>query len=104
MYLKSGSWPEISDIEFILHSGCHAMVSTAGQSRAHNVKKDREVLSKRAMEMKYSWNKTLFKYRICQHCEAKTSTMTPTFYYIFIIFLTWNISVLSFIYNLLGSY
>ena len=54
MYLKSGSWPEISDIEFILHSGCHAMVSTAGQSRAHNVKKDREVLSKRAMEMKYS--------------------------------------------------
>ena len=54
MYLKSGSWPEISDIEFILHLGCHAMVSTAGQSRAHNVRKDREVLSKRAMEMKYS--------------------------------------------------
>ena len=54
MYLKSGSWPEISVIEFILHSGCHAMVSTAGQSRADNVRKDREVLSKLAMEMKYS--------------------------------------------------
>ena len=51
-------------------------------------RKDREVLWKRAMEMKYSWNKTLCKYRIFQHCEVKTSMMTPTFYYIFIVFLT----------------
>ena len=38
--------------------------------------------------------------RICQHCDVKTSTVTPTFYYFFIIFLTCCISVLSFIYNL----
>ena len=38
--------------------------------------------------------------RICQHCDVKTSTVTPTFYYFFIIFLTCYISVPSFIYNL----
>ena len=38
--------------------------------------------------------------RICRHCDVKTSTVTPTFYYLFIIFLTCYISVPSFIYNL----
>ena len=38
--------------------------------------------------------------RICQHCDVKTSTVTPTFYYLFIIILTCYISVPSFIYNL----
>ena len=38
--------------------------------------------------------------RICQHCDVKTSTVTPTFYYFFIIFLTCYISVASFINNL----
>ena len=38
--------------------------------------------------------------RICQHCDVKTSTVTPTFYYLFVIFLTCYISVPSFIYNL----
>ena len=38
--------------------------------------------------------------RICQHCDVKTSRVTPTFYYLFIIFLTGCISVASFIYNL----
>ena len=32
----------------------------------------------------------------CQHCDVKTSTVTPTFYYFFIIFLTCYISVPSF--------
>ena len=38
--------------------------------------------------------------RICQHCDVKTSTVTPTFYYYFIIFLTCYISVPSYIYSL----
>ena len=38
--------------------------------------------------------------RICQHCDIKMSTVTPTFYDFFIIFLTCYISVPSFIYNL----
>ena len=38
--------------------------------------------------------------RICQHCDVKTSAVTPTFYYCFIISLTRYISVPSFIYNL----
>ena len=44
--------------------------------------------------------KRVLKSRICQHCDFKTSTVTPTFYYFFIIFLTCYISVPSFIYNL----
>ena len=44
--------------------------------------------------------KTVLNSRICQHCDVKTSTVTPTFYYFFIIFLTCYISVPSFIYNL----
>ena len=31
--------------------------------------------------------------RICQHCDVKTRTATPTFYYFFIIFLICYISV-----------
>ena len=38
--------------------------------------------------------------RICQHCDVKTSTVTPPFYSFLIIFLTCYISVPSFIYNL----
>ena len=38
--------------------------------------------------------------RICQRCDVKTSTVIPTFYYFFIIFMTCFISVPSFIYNL----
>ena len=36
---------------------------------------------------------------ICQHCDIKTSTVAPTFYYFLIIFLTCYISVPSFIYK-----
>ena len=36
----------------------------------------------------------------CQHCDVKTSTVTPTFYYFFIIFLTCYINIPSLIYNL----
>ena len=39
--------------------------------------------------------------RICQHCDVKTSTVIPTFYYLCIIFLTCCISVSSFIYKVL---
>ena len=38
--------------------------------------------------------------RICQCCDVKTSTVTPTFYYFFVISLTCFIIVPSFIYNL----
>ena len=38
--------------------------------------------------------------RICQHCDVKTTMVTPSFYYFFIIFLTCYISIASFIYNL----
>ena len=38
--------------------------------------------------------------RICQYCDVKTSSVTPTFYYFFIISLTCYISVPSFVYNL----
>ena len=37
---------------------------------------------------------------ICQYCDVKTSTVTPTFHIFFITFLTCYISVPSFIYNL----
>ena len=48
----------------------------------------------------FSFCKRVLNSRICQHCDVKTSTVTPTFYYLFIIFLTCYISVPSFIYNL----
>ena len=38
--------------------------------------------------------------RICQHCGVKTSTVTPSFYYVFNISLSCNISIPSFIGNL----
>ena len=44
--------------------------------------------------------KIVLNSRICQHCDVKTSTITPTFYYFFTIFLTCYISLPSFIYNL----
>ena len=38
---------------------------------------------------------------LVRQCDVKTSTLTPTFYYFFlIIFLTCYISVKSYIYNL----
>ena len=45
--------------------------------------------------------KRVLNSRICQHCDVKTSTVTPTFcYFFFIIFLTCQISLPSFIYNI----
>ena len=38
--------------------------------------------------------------RICQHCGVKTSTVTPSFYYVFNISLSCNINIPSFIGNL----
>ena len=38
--------------------------------------------------------------RICQYCDVKTNNMTPLFIFFFISFLTFQISVPSFIYNL----
>ena len=38
--------------------------------------------------------------RICQHCGVKTSTVTPSFYYVFYISLSCNINIPSFIGNL----
>ena len=38
--------------------------------------------------------------RICQHCSVKTSTVTPSFYYVFNISLSCNINIPSFIGNL----
>ena len=43
--------------------------------------------------------KRVLNSRIWQHCDVKTSMVTPTFYYFFIITLTCYISVPSFIYN-----
>ena len=37
--------------------------------------------------------------RICQHCGVKTSTVTPSFYYVFNISLSCNINIPSFIGN-----
>ena len=37
---------------------------------------------------------------ICQHCGVKTSTVTPSFYYIFKMSLSCNINIPSFIGNL----
>ena len=44
--------------------------------------------------------KRVLNSRICQHCHVKTSTVTLTFYYFFIIFLTCYISAPSCNYNL----
>ena len=38
--------------------------------------------------------------RICQHCGVKTSTVNPSFYYVFNIYLSCNINIPSFIGNL----
>ena len=38
--------------------------------------------------------------RICQHCVVKTSTLAPSFYYVFNIPLSCNINKPSFIGNL----
>ena len=38
--------------------------------------------------------------RICQHCGMKTSTVTPSFYYVFNLSLSCNINIPSFIGNL----
>ena len=38
--------------------------------------------------------------RICQHCGVKTSTVTPSFYYVFNISLSCNINIPSFFGNL----
>ena len=38
--------------------------------------------------------------RICQHCGVKTSTVTPSVYYVFNIFSSCNINIPSFIGNL----
>ena len=38
--------------------------------------------------------------RICQHCGVKTSTVTPSFYYVFNVSLSCNINISSFIGNL----
>ena len=44
--------------------------------------------------------KTHLNNHICQHCGMKTSTVTPSFCYVFNIYLSCNINIPSFIGNL----
>ena len=47
-----------------------------------------------------NFTKSHLNNHICQHCGVKTSTVTPSFYYIFNISLSCNYSIRSFIGNL----
>ena len=54
----------------------------------------------RAYLLRTEITKSHLNYRICQHCGVKTSTVTPSFYYVFNISLSCNINIPSFIGNL----
>ena len=54
----------------------------------------------RAYLLRKEITKSHLNNRICQHCSVKTSTVTPSSYYVFNISLSCNISIPSFIGNL----
>ena len=54
----------------------------------------------RAYLLRTEITKSHLNNRICQHCGVKTSTVTPSFYYVFNISLSCHISIPSFIGNL----
>ena len=54
----------------------------------------------RAYLLRTEITKSHLNKRICQHCGVKTSTVTPSFYYVFNIALSCNINIPSFIGNL----
>ena len=54
----------------------------------------------RAYLLRTEITKSHLNNRICQHCGVKTTTVTPSFYYVFNISLYCNISIPSFIANL----
>ena len=54
----------------------------------------------RAYLLRTEITKSHLNNRICQHCGVKTSTVTPSFYYVFNISLSCNINKPSFIGNL----
>ena len=54
----------------------------------------------RAYLLRMEITKSHLNNRICQHCGVKTSTVTPSFYYVFNISLSCNINIPSFIGNL----
>ena len=54
----------------------------------------------RAYLLRTKITKSHLNNRICQHCGVKTSTVTPSFYYVFNISLSCNINITSFIGNL----
>ena len=54
----------------------------------------------RAYLLRTEITKSHLNNRICQHCGVKTSTVTPSFYYVYNISLSCNINIPSFIGNL----
>ena len=54
----------------------------------------------RAYLLRTKITKSHLNNRICQHCGVKTSTVTPSFYFVFNISLSCNINIPSFIGNL----
>ena len=54
----------------------------------------------RAYLLRTEITKSHLKNRICQHYGVKTSMVTPSFYYVFKISLSYNINIPSFIGNL----
>ena len=55
---------------------------------------------RRAYLLRTEITKSHLNNRICQHCGVKTSTATPSFYYVLNISLSCNINIPSFIENL----
>ena len=53
----------------------------------------------RAYLLRTEITKSHLNNRICQHCGVETSTVTPSFYYVFNISLSCNINIPSFIGN-----
>ena len=69
------------------------------QSFTNLRQKIQQILCKNQIPVR-GFSQRVLNSRTCQHCDVKTSTVTPTFYYFFIIFLTCYISVPSCSYNL----
>ena len=60
----------------------------------------RRIGNNRAYLLRTEITKSHLNNCICQHCGVKTSTVTPSFYYVFSISLSCNINILSFIGDL----
>ena len=54
----------------------------------------------RAYLLRTEITKSHLNNHICQHCGVKTSTVTPSFYYVFNISLSCKINITSFLGNL----